>query len=88
MTFNSAKEIRKTAEIVPMDRLLVETDAPYLAPVPYRGKPNQPAYTVKTLEKLAEIKGVSVDDMARATSDNFFRLFSKAPRPAVFEAAA
>ena len=88
LTFNSAKEIRASAEAVPMDRLLVETDAPYLSPVPYRGKPNQPAYTVKTLEVLAQVKGVSVEDMARATSDNFFRLFDKTPRPDVYGAAA
>ena len=66
---------------VPIDRLLVETDAPYLAPVPYRGKSNEPAFVVKTLEQLAAIKGVTPEAMARATSDNFFRLFSKIPRP-------
>ena len=67
---------------------LVETDSPYLAPVPYRGKPNEPAYVVKTLETLAQVKGVSVADMAAITSDNFFRLFSKAPRPPQFVRAA
>jgi TatD DNase family protein len=69
---------------VPIDRLLVETDAPYLAPVPFRGKINEPAFVVKTLEALAGVKGVSADTMARATNDNFFRLFSKVPRPARF----
>jgi TatD DNase family protein len=65
-----------------MDRLLVETDSPYLAPVPYRGKSNEPAYVVKTLEQLAATKGVEIQAMAQATNDNFFRLFSKIPRPA------
>ena len=77
-----AQDIRDTAAEVPLDRLLVETDAPYLAPVPFRGKPNEPAYVVKTLERLAEIKGVSREEMARITSDNFFRLFSKVKLPA------
>ncbi len=67
-----------------MDRLLVETDAPYLAPVPYRGKTNEPAFTRHTLNCLADVKGVGRDEMAHATSENFFRLFSKAPMPAVF----
>ena len=67
-----------------MNRLLVETDAPYLAPVPYRGKTNEPAYTAFTLAKLAEVKAVSVDDMARATTENFFRLFTKARKTAAF----
>jgi len=88
LTFNSAKEIRASAEMVPMDRLLVETDAPYLSPVPFRGKPNQPAYTAQTLEVLAQVKGVSIEDMARATSENFFRLFDKTPRPDVYGNAA
>lgn len=81
ITFNKADELREAVAEVPLDRLLVETDAPYLAPVPHRGKPNEPAFTRFTAEKLAEIKGVSFDDVARATTDNFFRLFSKARRP-------
>ncbi len=88
LTFNSAVEIRKAAQTVPLDRLLVETDAPFLAPTPHRGKPNQPAYTAHTLACLAEIKGVSTKEMAQITSDNFFRLFSKTPRPEIFGAAA
>lgn len=88
LTFRNAEEIRAAAEITPMDRVLVETDAPYLAPVPHRGKANEPAFTVHTLEKLAEIKNVSRDAMARATSDNFFRLFAKVPRPEAYRAAA
>jgi TatD DNase family protein len=87
LTFKNAQEIKDTAAMVPMDRLLVETDAPFLAPMPYRGKPNQPAYTANTLACLAEIKGVSIEEMSRVTSDNFFQLFDKAPRPNVFRVA-
>lgn len=88
LTFKSAQEIRDSAKIVPMERLLVETDAPFLAPVPYRGKPNQPAYTAETLRCLAEVKGINSNEMARITSDNFFTLFNKAPRPEIFNKAA
>jgi TatD DNase family protein len=70
---------------VPLDRLLVETDAPYLAPVPYRGKPNEPAYVVHTLERLAAVKNVSAEEMARLSSANFFRLFRKVIRPPAYE---
>ena len=88
LTFKAADDIRDTARIAPLDRLLVETDAPYLAPVPYRGKTNEPAYTGFTLECLADIREVSKTEMARITSDNFFRLFGKAMRPAAFGQAA
>ena len=84
LTYKSAENLRVAAAEVPMDRLLVETDAPYLAPVPYRGKTNEPAFVVKTLERLAAVKGAEIAEMAQATSDNFFRLFSKVPRPARF----
>ena len=88
VTFNKAGELRDTAREVPLDRLLVETDAPYLAPMPNRGKRNEPAFVVHTLERLAEVAGVSREELARRTSDNFFRLFSKIPRPAEFGTAA
>lgn len=78
ITFKKADDLRAAVADVPLERLLVETDAPYLAPVPHRGKPNEPAYTRLTAEKLAEIKGVGFDDIARITTENFFRLFSKA----------
>ena len=84
LTYKNAEDLRAVVAEVPMDRLLVETDAPYLAPVPFRGKTNEPAFVVKTLEALAAVKGVATDLMAQATNDNFFRLFSKVPRPARF----
>jgi len=81
VTFKNAEELRATARDIPLDRLLIETDSPYLAPVPLRGKRNEPAFVVHTAARLAEIKGISLDGLARATSENFFRLFGKA-RPA------
>ena len=84
LTYKNAENLREVAAQVPMDRLLVETDSPYLAPVPHRGKSNEPAYVVKTLEQLAVLKGVTPDVMAGVTNDNFFRLFSKVPRPERF----
>ena len=67
---------------MPLERLLVETDAPYLAPMPYRGKRNEPSFVVNTAKVLAELKGVSAEALAEATTDNFFRLFTRAERPA------
>ena len=81
LTFKNSEDIRTIARSVPLDRLLVETDAPYLAPPPYRGKRNEPAYVAETAKVLAEVKGVSADEMARVTTDNFFRVFTKAKRP-------
>ena len=81
-TFKKSDELRAILKTVPLDRLLVETDAPYLAPMPYRGKRNEPAFVANTAAMLAELKGVSGEDLATATTDNFFRLFTKAKRPA------
>ena len=78
VTFNKADELRKIVKEAPLDRLLVETDAPYLAPVPKRGKRNEPAFTRHIAEKIAEIKEISFEEVATATTDNFFNLFSKA----------
>jgi TatD DNase family protein len=81
VTFKKAEALRETVRAVPLDRLLVETDAPYLAPVPHRGKRNEPAFVAGTAACVAEIKGVEPAALARATTDNFFRLFAKAKRP-------
>jgi TatD DNase family protein len=78
VTFRNAEELRAIVRDVPLDRLLVETDAPYLAPVPYRGKRNEPAFVAATAAALATLKGLQPEDLAAATSANFFRLFSKA----------
>lgn len=83
VTFKSAEELRATAAGVPLERLLVETDAPYLAPVPKRGKRNEPSFVVHTAAKVAEIKGVSPQVLAEATTGNFLRLFSRVPAGAV-----
>ncbi len=81
VTFKKADALREAVAAVPLDRLLVETDAPYLAPMPYRGKRNEPAYVAHTARAVAELKGVSEDALARQTTDNFFALFAKARRP-------
>ena len=77
-TYPASDELREAAAKLPAELLLVETDAPYLAPVPKRGKRNEPAFVVHTAEKLAELKGVSADELARATTENFHCLFDKA----------
>jgi TatD DNase family protein len=82
LTFKNAKDLHATAKTVPLDRILVETDAPYLAPTPYRGKRNEPAYVAHTARFLAELKGETPERVAEVTTENFFRLFSKAKRPA------
>lgn len=81
LTFKRSEELRAIAADVPMDRLLVETDAPYLAPQPWRGKRNEPSYVAHTCEILAGVKGVSDKEMRSVTTENFFRLFSKVPTP-------
>src|SRR5262245_16590659 len=83
LTFKKSDELRAIAKELPADRILVETDAPYLAPGPYRGKRNEPAYVVETAKVLAETRGLSADEIARQTTDNFFRLFGKVSRVAV-----
>jgi len=88
VTFKKAEELRQTVAEVPLDRLLVETDAPYLAPVPLRGKRNEPAFVVHTAAYLAELKQVAPDYFAERTTANFFRLFSKAKRRPEAEAVA
>lgn len=78
LTFKNAQDLRDIIRDMPVDRLLVETDSPYLAPVPNRGKRNEPCFVVHTAEKAADIKGLDNDSFARMTTDNFFKLFSKA----------
>ncbi len=82
VSFKKSDALRAVAAEVPLDRLLVETDAPFLAPDPFRGKRNEPAYVVHTAAAVARVKGVTPDVLAQATTDNFFRLFTKAPRSA------
>ena len=78
VTFKNALTIKDVARRVPLDRLLIETDAPYLAPVPYRGKINQPGYVKYVAEEIARLRDIPVEDLAKATTDNFFRLFPHA----------
>jgi TatD DNase family protein len=80
LTFKKSDDLRAIAAELPADRMLVETDAPYLAPGRYRGKRNEPAYVVETAQVLADVKGVSLGEIARQTTENFFRLFAKVPR--------
>ena len=81
MTFKNAEALRAVLKGVPLDRLLVETDSPYLAPIPHRGKRNEPSFVAYTARALAELKGVAFEELAEATSENFFRLFTKVSRP-------
>jgi len=78
ITFKNAEEIREVAKMVPSDRYLVETDAPYLAPIPHRGGTNEPSYVAHTAAKVAETRGVPLEQLGLETTENFFRLFSKA----------
>ena len=81
LTFKRSDDLRAIAAEIPLDRLLVETDAPYLAPAPHRGHRNQPAYVVETAKVLADVRGMEFQTLAAATTDNFHRLFAKVPRP-------
>ncbi len=78
VTFRNATDLKAVAQFVPLDRLLIETDAPYLAPVPHRGRTNEPAWVVHVAEEIARLRGMTVDAVAQATTDNFFRLFKHA----------
>ena len=81
VSFKKNDTLRAIANAVPLDRVLVETDAPYLAPEPYRGKQNEPSYVVHTARALADARGMAFEDFAHATTDNFFKLYQKVPRP-------
>jgi TatD DNase family protein len=80
VTFKNAIELKEVARMVPLDRMLVETDAPYLAPVPYRGKTNQPAYVLHVAGEIARLRDIPLETLGEATTDNFFRLFKQASR--------
>jgi TatD DNase family protein len=80
LTFKKSDALRSLAAELPEDRILVETDAPYLAPGKFRGKRNEPSYVVETAKVLADVRGISLEEMSRQTTENFFRLFSKVPR--------
>lgn len=80
LTFKKSQALRELAAELPADRIMVETDAPYLAPGKFRGKRNEPAYVVETARVLAETRGVSLEEVSRQTTENFFRLFSRVPR--------
>lgn len=78
VTFKNAADLKEVARRIPLDRMLVETDSPYLAPIPYRGKTNQPAYVKHVAAAIAELRGIPLDELADATTQNFFRLFRQA----------
>lgn len=78
VTFKNAVALKEVAKNIPLERILVETDSPYLAPVPFRGKTNQPAYVKYVAEEVARLRGISIDEVATATTQNFFRLFKQA----------
>ncbi len=75
VTFRNARELKEVAKYVPLDRLLIETDSPYLAPVPHRGKTNEPAWVVHVADEIAKLRGLTTEAVAAATTDNYFRLF-------------
>ena len=82
LTFKNSQNVRDVAAEIPLDRIMVETDAPFLAPGKYRGKRNEPSFVTETAKALAELRGVSFDEMSRQTTENFFRFFDKVPCPA------
>jgi TatD DNase family protein len=77
VTFKNATDLKEVAKAIPLDRMLIETDSPYLAPVPYRGKINDPSYVIHVAEEIAKLKNISVDEVGDITTRNFFKLFSK-----------
>jgi TatD DNase family protein len=78
ITFKNAENIRKSCEIIPINRILIETDAPFLAPIPFRGKRNEPAFITETLKKVSEIKNMPINETKDITTNNFFNLFTRA----------
>jgi TatD DNase family protein len=82
LTYPKAQQIRDAAAFAPADRILVETDAPFLAPIPFRGQRNEPAYVAYTVAALAELRGISTEELASITTENFHRLFPSTREPA------
>jgi len=82
VTFKTATDLQETAKAIPPERLLVETDSPFLAPVPHRGRPCEPAYVADTARFVADLRGMTADELAALTTENFFRLFERVPKPA------
>ena len=80
VTFKNAKDLKEVAKNIPLERMLIETDSPYLAPAPFRGKMNQPGYVKYVAEHIAQLRGISVEEVAKATTENFFRLFVHAKK--------
>jgi TatD DNase family protein len=76
VTFKTATELQQVVKKIPLDKLLIETDSPWLAPVPYRGKPNQPGFVREVGEFIAELRGISVEELAKITTNNFYDLFA------------
>jgi len=81
VTFKNATDLKEVAKSIPLDRILIETDSPYLAPVPYRGKINDPSNVIHVAEEIARLKNISVEEVGQATTNNFFKLFSKCSQP-------
>ena len=88
VTFKNAPDVHEAARIAPLDRILVETDAPYLAPVPHRGQTNDPSLVLHTAKRVADLRDMEHDDLFDATTENFFRLFAKADRRVLTEREA
>ena len=78
VTFKNATQLKEVAQAIPLDKMLVETDSPYLAPMPFRGKTNQPAYVKYVAQEIANLRGISLDEVMQATTQNFFNLFKHA----------
>ncbi len=88
LTFKNATDLQAIAKDLPLDRIFVETDAPFLTPIPHRGKTNEPAFTLHTAQKLADLKECSLEEIADATTTNFYRLFKKVRKPATAKGAS
>ena len=84
VTFKNALDLKEVAKTIPLEKILIETDSPYLAPIPFRGKTNQPAYVRHVAEEIAKLRNISIEEVGHATTDNFFRLFKQARRDGIY----